>query len=87
MLYEVITQIFEDGFFHADPHPGNIFVLNNNVVSPVDFGMAGSIDDKTRYLLLDILDSIAKRDQSKTARLILEIGEYEKLPDSRIFVV
>ena len=40
-------QIFEHGFFHADPHPGNIFVVSKECISYIDFGMVGIIDDKT----------------------------------------
>jgi ubiquinone biosynthesis protein len=38
----LLTQIFQHGFFHADPHPGNLFVLPNNVICLIDFGMMGS---------------------------------------------
>jgi len=38
-------QILEDGFFHADPHPGNMYVLENNVLCYIDFGMMGHIDN------------------------------------------
>jgi len=37
----VLKQIFIDGFFHGDPHPGNLFVLDNNVIAFLDFGMTG----------------------------------------------
>ncbi|AXV37616.1 MAG: protein kinase [Methanobacterium sp. BRmetb2] len=39
-------QILEDGFFHADPHPGNMYVLENNVLCYIDFGMMGHIDNE-----------------------------------------
>jgi len=41
----MFKQVFEDGFFHADPHPGNLFVLDGNVVAPVDYGMVGKLSD------------------------------------------
>ncbi|SCJ31332.1 Aminoglycoside acetyltransferase regulator [uncultured Clostridium sp.] len=54
-MNSLFKQIFEYGFFHADPHPGNIFVINENCISYIDFGMIGIIDKKT----LNILNSIA----------------------------
>jgi ubiquinone biosynthesis protein len=81
----IFEQVFEHGFFHADPHPGNIFVLGNNVICPVDYGMTGDIDEKLRNLFIDVLESVGKKDSRKTARLILEIGDYENEPDMRLF--
>ncbi|MCD7781521.1 MAG: AarF/ABC1/UbiB kinase family protein [Methanosphaera sp.] len=43
-----IKQILIHGFFHADPHPGNIFVLNNDILAFIDFGMMGHLDDQLR---------------------------------------
>ncbi|MDD3191069.1 MAG: AarF/UbiB family protein, partial [Candidatus Pacebacteria bacterium] len=55
-----LKQIFEDGFFHGDLHPGNIFVLEGNVVALVDFGMVGRIDRETMDELADVLLSLTK---------------------------
>lgn len=81
----IMKQVFSFGFFHADPHPGNIFVLPGNVVCPIDFGMTGSVDKRTRDLFVDILESVAKRDAERSARLLLELGEYDEEPDIRLF--
>ncbi len=55
-----LKQIFEDGFFHGDLHPGNIFVLEGNVVALIDFGMVGRIDRETMNDLADVLLSLTK---------------------------
>ncbi|NQV01039.1 MAG: AarF/ABC1/UbiB kinase family protein [Bacteroidia bacterium] len=47
----IFDMIFKHGFFHADPHPGNIFVLDNNVLTFVDFGMMGSLRDEQLFFL------------------------------------
>ena len=47
----LFKQVFEYGFFHADPHPGNIFVVSSNCISYIDFGMIGIIDSKTLNFL------------------------------------
>jgi ubiquinone biosynthesis protein len=54
----VLKQIFEDGFFHADPHPGNLFVLEGNVIAPVDYGMMGKLSESTMDELADLLISV-----------------------------
>ncbi|MFA5321841.1 MAG: AarF/ABC1/UbiB kinase family protein [Smithella sp.] len=80
----IMKQVFEFGFFHADPHPGNVFVLPDNVICPLDFGMTGSVDKNTRALFVDILESIAKKDAERCARLMLKLGEYDEEPDIRL---
>ena len=59
----VLKQIFVHGFFHADPHPGNIFVLPDNVICLLDFGMTGIVDRQTRENFVDLLDSIVHQDE------------------------
>lgn len=81
----VMKQVFEFGFFHADPHPGNVFVLPDNVICPIDFGMTGSVDKRLRVLFVDILESLAKKDSARCARLLLDLGEYDEEPDNGVF--
>jgi ubiquinone biosynthesis protein len=54
----VFKQIFEDGFFHADPHPGNLFALEGNVIAPVDYGMMGRLSESTMDELADLLVAV-----------------------------
>jgi ubiquinone biosynthesis protein len=54
----VFKQIFEDGFFHADPHPGNLFALEGNIIAPVDYGMMGRLSDTTMDELADLLIAV-----------------------------
>jgi len=80
----VMRQVFEFGFFHADPHPGNIFVLPENIICPIDFGMTGSVDKRQQALFVDIMECLAKKDAERCVRLLLELGEYEEEPDIRM---
>ena len=48
-------QLFLDGFFHADPHPGNIFITEENAVCYIDFGMMGSLDEEFRQDLAELM--------------------------------
>ncbi|MFP4472535.1 MAG: ABC1 kinase family protein [Candidatus Omnitrophota bacterium] len=77
----VLRQIFEEGFFHADPHPGNIFVLNNNVISFIDCGMVGRLNRHHRHLMASFLMALSQRDAERATKLLLRITDYEQEPD------
>lgn len=68
-------QIFVDGFFHADPHPGNIFFLDNGRVALIDCGMIGRLDPRTQKLLTEMLLAIVDMDAQSCAQLTLELSE------------
>ncbi len=77
----VMKQVFDFGFFHADPHPGNLFVLPGNVICPVDFGMAGFIPRHTREAFVDLIYAIHRKDMRVAARFLLELADYDVEPD------
>jgi ubiquinone biosynthesis protein len=77
----IMKQIFEHGFFHADPHPGNIFVLPDNILCYIDFGMMGRIDLKTREDFADLIINIAQRNEVKTTDTLLRLLISEDAPD------
>ncbi|MCR9221484.1 MAG: 2-polyprenylphenol 6-hydroxylase [Alphaproteobacteria bacterium] len=60
-------QVFRDGFFHADMHPGNMFVAPDGRLCPVDFGIMGRVDRRTRFFLADILVGFLNRDYRRVA--------------------
>lgn len=68
------NQVFRDGFFHADMHPGNLFVLPDGRLAPVDFGIMGRISHRDQLLLAEILWSFLKGDFIRVARLHREAG-------------
>lgn len=55
----VLRQVFEMGFFHTDPHPGNFFILPGNVLAPIDFGQVAALPPKDRYLVNEIILAMA----------------------------
>ncbi|OQY04580.1 MAG: hypothetical protein B6I25_06745 [Planctomycetales bacterium 4572_13] len=61
----VLKQVFEDGFFHTDPHPGNFLILPDNVLAPLDFGQVGRLTRQDRMLLQYIVLSIVDGDAGK----------------------
>ncbi len=80
----ILKQVFEHGFFHADPHPGNIFVLPGNVICLLDFGMAGSVDLKTREDFVDLVDAVVNRDEYRTTQVLLKFTTWDAEPDVRL---
>lgn len=70
----VLKMVFEDRFFHADPHPGNFFIEPDGRIGLVDFGMVGSLDDRTADLLAGILVAIARSDVDAIVDGFLALG-------------
>ncbi|MDJ0620573.1 MAG: AarF/ABC1/UbiB kinase family protein [Calothrix sp. MO_192.B10] len=68
-------QIYIDGFFHADPHPGNIFYLDNGRVALLDCGMVGRLDPRTQQILTEMLLAIVDLDARRCSQLTLELAE------------
>lgn len=79
----VLKQAFGHGFFHADPHPGNIFVLADNVICLVDYGMMGLVDRTTRETFVDLIDSVVHQQEGKTTQALLNLTEWDEEPDIR----
>ena len=69
----LITQILENGVFHADPHPGNVFVVDGKYVEFIDLGMVGTINSRFRRELNDFVLGIATRNTLKIAQSITEM--------------
>ncbi len=59
----VLSQVFRDGFFHADPHPGNLFVIADGSIAPVDFGMMGRLSKELRDDLALLLVALVRKDR------------------------
>ncbi|MBF0195700.1 MAG: 2-polyprenylphenol 6-hydroxylase [Magnetococcales bacterium] len=67
-------QVFRDGFFHADQHPGNIFILETGTVALLDFGIIGRIKTQDRIWLAELLQGFISRDYAKVAQVHLDAG-------------
>lgn len=72
-------QLFEDGLFHGDPHPGNILVLEGDVIALLDFGIAGRVTKQMQETLVILVLSIALKDADSVARILYRLGA----PDTR----
>ena len=71
----LLKQVLVHGLFHGDPHPGNIFILNNNVICMLDYGMVGRIDDDLKYQLSELLIAVLQRDVDRVISQLLYSGE------------
>ncbi len=68
-------QYFIDGFFHADPHPGNIFYLSDGRLALLDCGMMGRLDPRTRATLTEMVLAVVSSDAQRCAQLTLQLAE------------
>ncbi len=70
----VAKMVFVDGFFHADPHPGNFFIEADSSIGIVDFGMVGALDDRLRDQLGKLLFGLARENPDRVSDALIELG-------------
>jgi ubiquinone biosynthesis protein len=73
--HAVLKMVLVDGFFHADPHPGNVFYLEGNRIALIDFGMVGRLSLQRREQLAELLHAIARRDARRASELLADWSE------------
>jgi ubiquinone biosynthesis protein len=69
--HAVLKMIVEDGCYHADPHPGNVFYLSGNRIAFIDFGMVGRLTEERRDELIGLLQGLVKNQPARVAELML----------------
>ncbi len=78
-LKACLKQILVDGFFHADPHPGNIFVLDNGRLSFLDWGMVGRLTPQTRFKLISLIEGFIEKDSEMVMEVFLSLSQKKSL--------
>jgi len=80
ILDAAFQQLFVDGVFHGDPHPGNVIVLEGNRLGLIDFGLVGRLSKAMQESIILLVLAISLRDPDTVSRLIYKVG----IPDERI---
>lgn len=86
LFHAYLKQILVDGFFHADPHPGNIYITENNRIVLLDLGMVGRLMSGFKDNLLNLLLAVSEGRGEETAVTAMKMGEPKKDFDEREFM-
>jgi ubiquinone biosynthesis protein len=82
-LRAAIKQILNDGFFHADPHPGNLLITGQERICLMDWGMTGRLSERDRHELIDLLKSVVDKDSESMVHALLRISSAKEAIDQR----
>ncbi len=82
-LRTAIKQILDDGFFHADPHPGNLLITQDERICLVDWGLTGRLSRKDRGQLIELMKSVMEKDSEAMVSALLKICRAEGIVDQR----
>ena len=77
----ILKQIFVDGFFHADPHPGNILVLENGKICYLDFGIVGRLDEERKTELVSLFEGFLNKDAERIVNTLILMEAIEESVD------
>src|SRR5690625_3748832 len=77
----MLSQILDAGFFHGDPHPGNIYILPNNKVAFLDFGMVGQLSNDLKYYFSSLIISLQSGDTDGMINTFNEWGLLDYVPN------
>ncbi|MFP5418258.1 MAG: ABC1 kinase family protein [Gammaproteobacteria bacterium] len=80
----VLRMVLEHGYFHADPHPGNVLFLPGNRIGIIDFGMVGMLTDVRRNQIVNLLNGLAHMDEQALLQVLLDwsndsVGDEDRL--------
>ncbi len=80
----VLKMILIDGYFHADPHPGNVIYLPGNVIGMIDFGMVGRLTDRRREQIIDFLNAMVIKDEEGMLNVLLAWAGDAEVDEERL---
>ncbi len=81
----VLKMVLEDGFFHADPHPGNIFYMPGGAIGVIDFGMVGHVSEARRFQIVRLLHGLVDQDAEAVADVLIDwTGENPDIDEARL---
>lgn len=79
-----MKMMFEDGFFHADPHPGNVLWLPGDRLALLDYGMVGRLSEARRHQLVDLFDGLVRRDAAAVGEVMLDWAADERVDEAAL---
>ncbi|KAB8193944.1 ubiquinone biosynthesis protein UbiB, partial [Lysobacter maris] len=82
----VLKMMLEDGFFHADPHPGNVFVLEDARIAVIDFGMVGRLSPTRRAEVVSLLFGLVERDSQRVTDVLLEWTRQSDVDEAQLVI-
>lgn len=71
----IFKMVFDDGFFHADPHPGNVLAMRDGRIGMLDMGQAGRMDRQLRDKVIELLSAMVRDDPDRIAETVFSLGE------------
>ena len=80
----VLKMILEHGFFHADPHPGNVIYLSGNRIAMIDFGMVERLSPTRRWQIVDLLAGISRHDEQPMLEVLLDWAGDDAVDEERL---
>ncbi|MBB1472376.1 ubiquinone biosynthesis protein UbiB [Luteimonas sp. MC1782] len=80
----VLKMVLEDGLFHADPHPGNIFFLRSGAIALIDFGMVGHLGERRRLEIARLLHGMVVQDDEAVADILLDWSDGGEVDEDRL---
>jgi len=80
----VLRMVLEHGYFHADPHPGNVLFLPDNRIGMIDFGMVGMLTNPRRNQIVDLLHALTRKDEQGLLQILLDWSGESVLDEDRL---
>jgi ubiquinone biosynthesis protein len=80
----VLRMVLEHGYFHADPHPGNVLFLPDNRIGMIDFGMVGMLTNARRNQIVDLLHALTRKDEQGLLQVLLDWSGESVTDDDRL---
>jgi ubiquinone biosynthesis protein len=80
----VLRMVLEHGYFHADPHPGNVLFLPDNRIGMIDFGMVGMLTQPRRNQIVDLLHALTRKDEQALLQVLLEWSGESEIDEDRL---
>ncbi|MEN5207549.1 2-polyprenylphenol 6-hydroxylase [Stenotrophomonas terrae] len=80
----VLKMVLEDGYFHADPHPGNIFYMHDGRIGVIDFGMVGALSEARRFQVAQLLHGLVEQEPQAVADVLLDWAGGVEVDEARL---